>query len=278
MAIPIIPHAGPARLVLDAAAGGSCRLHAQAGADPWALLEGAAQAVAAAGAQVGGAMRGGMLVAVPEARWNSRLAVSEVTARVEPGPVFGALRSWAATVSDLQGELFACRVTIADTGPAEPADDPGGEPAFTPLAASARARRHGQSCGVVASGRYRFGADLPVLAGHFPGRPLLPGAYLLACAQDCLMRQQSLGGAEVQAPPASRAHQVADPGHGQSKSDLGRKHQALVPQRLAAARFLMPLVPPVEVRVLAVLGDGGRWRITIAGPGGVACTAELVLA
>jgi 3-hydroxymyristoyl/3-hydroxydecanoyl-(acyl carrier protein) dehydratase len=34
-----------------------------------------------------------------------------------------------------------------------------------------------------AEGCFRFAADLPVFSGHFPGNPLVPGVYILACAQ-----------------------------------------------------------------------------------------------
>jgi 3-hydroxyacyl-[acyl-carrier-protein] dehydratase len=65
---------------------------------------------------------------------------------------------------------------------------------------------------------YRIRADEPVLAGHFPGRPLWPGAYTIeGLAQTCallggLLGAASAGQAPVALPPAWQAAGAHAPG------------------------------------------------------------------
>ncbi len=63
-----------------------------------------------------------------------------------------------------------------------------------------------------ATGRFRFPADLPVFAGHFPAAPILPGVYHLAailvvCARACAQPQLRIAALRrvkwlLPAPPA----------------------------------------------------------------------------
>ena len=72
-------------------------------------------------------------------------------------------------------------------------------------------------------------ADHPSFAGHFPGRPILPGVVLLALAT------RALGEA------------------------LGRK---VPPCSIASAKFLRPVGPDTELRV-RLAESGTNWRFDI---------------
>lgn len=62
---------------------------------------------------------------------------------------------------------------------------------MNPRADAAASRLEVQGDNAAVSGRYRFVAALPVFAGHFPGRPLLPGVHQVACVVDAVA--QALG-------------------------------------------------------------------------------------
>ena len=49
-----------------------------------------------------------------------------------------------------------------------------------------------------ASGTARFSVDLPVLAGHFPGNPLIPGVHILALVAE-IARRSGVAVGQVQA-------------------------------------------------------------------------------
>jgi len=92
-----------------------------------------------------------------------------------------------------------------------------------------------------------FGAELPVFAGHFPGRPLVPGVLLIEAVR-CAME---------------RVH--------------GR---AFGIEAVPDARFLLPLLPGervvIEIAVTAVAG-GFRCRAELSGAPGRLAEFELML-
>ncbi len=57
-------------------------------------------------------------------------------------------------------------------------------PAHDVVAAVSAVLRAGEG----ASGMVHFPAELPVFAGHFPGKPLVPGVYLLAAVAEVARR------------------------------------------------------------------------------------------
>lgn len=81
--------------------------------------------------------------------------------------------------------------------------------------------------------RFTIATDHPSLAGHFPGRPLVPGVVLL-----------------------DRVLEAIEVAHG-----------ALGPLRLPQVKFLQPLLPGEEARVeLESVGAAGatpRWRFRV---------------
>lgn len=74
------------------------------------------------------------------------------------------------------------------------------------------------------SGRFRVSADHPALAGHFPGRPIVPGVVLL-----------------------EEVLRIA-----------GRDPAASHGVRIEAARFTAPVLPDQDVTVTCSVGPGGR--------------------
>jgi 3-hydroxyacyl-[acyl-carrier-protein] dehydratase len=62
-----------------------------------------------------------------------------------------------------------------------------------------------------ASGRAVFAPSLPVFAGHFPGRPLVPGVYLLAALAE-VARRCGVAGGEIRAIERAKWSAPAFPG------------------------------------------------------------------
>ena len=89
--------------------------------------------------------------------------------------------------------------------------------------------------------RFSIAHDDPCLAGHFPGRPLVPGVVLL---------ERVLAAAEAVAPLAA-------------------------PLRLPQVKFLRPLLPGHEAEV-RLEGAAPRWRFEVHGADGVLARGEVV--
>lgn len=85
-----------------------------------------------------------------------------------------------------------------------------------------------------------FAADHPAFAGHFPGRPIVPGVLLLDAAVAALARRD--GGA------------------------VGE---------IVSAKFLRPVAPgePLVLRLAAT--EGGKARFSIEGPHGTVAQGQL---
>lgn len=88
---------------------------------------------------------------------------------------------------------------------------------------------------------FRIPHDHPSLAGHFPGRPVVPGVVVL---------EQVVAAIEAM-------HGVA-------------------PVRLPQVKFLAPLLPGEEAEV-DIAGDGARWRFTVTRGAITIATGEVVV-
>ena len=85
---------------------------------------------------------------------------------------------------------------------------------------------------VVATVRIEIGADHPAFAGHFPGRPLLPGVALLAAVLEVAAAEPRFAAAIGTAP------------------------------RLAWVKFLAPVGPQASLAISLRLGDAALdWQV-----------------
>ncbi|HEY2558917.1 MAG TPA: 3-hydroxyacyl-ACP dehydratase [Caldimonas sp.] len=85
---------------------------------------------------------------------------------------------------------------------------------------------------VVASFRIEVGSDHPAFAGHFPGRPVLPGVALLAAVLEAAAGEPTLARAVGAAP------------------------------RLAVVKFLAPVEPGTSLAIAFRLGAGALdWQV-----------------
>ncbi|AKC86928.1 polyketide synthase dehydratase domain-containing protein [Pseudoxanthomonas suwonensis] len=88
--------------------------------------------------------------------------------------------------------------------------------------------------------RFVIPHDHPCLAGHFPGRPLVPGVVLL-----------------------ERVLEAIEAAHGVQG-----------PLRLPQVKFLRPLLPDREAQVV-LDGSAPRWRFEVLGADGVLARGEV---
>lgn len=91
---------------------------------------------------------------------------------------------------------------------------------------------------------FTIAADHPCLAGHFPGRPLVPGVVLL---EQVLRAVETRTGVDVGA------------------------------LRLPQVKFIAPLLPG-QTATVALEGQAPRWKFSVARDGEVLARGELVLA
>ena len=100
---------------------------------------------------------------------------------------------------------------------------------------------------IVATRRIEIGADHPAFAGHFPGRPVLPGVALLAAVLEAAFTEPRLAAAVGPAP------------------------------RLAWVKFLAPVGPHTALAISLGLGDAAiDWQVD--GPGGAVASGRIVRA
>lgn len=89
---------------------------------------------------------------------------------------------------------------------------------------------------------FRIPHDHPSLAGHFPGRPVVPGVVVLD----------------------------------QVVAAIEAMHGVARPVRLPQVKFLAPLLPG-EDATIDVAGDGGRWKFTVTRGATTIATGEIVV-
>ena len=100
---------------------------------------------------------------------------------------------------------------------------------------------------IVASSRIEIDADHPAFAGHFPGRPLLPGVALLAAVLEAAAAEPRLAAAVGAAP------------------------------RLAWVKFLAPVAPRTSLAISLRLGQTAiDWQVDAHGA--AAATGRIVRA
>ena len=87
-----------------------------------------------------------------------------------------------------------------------------------------------------------FPVDHPVFAGHFPGRPMVPGVLLLDAALHAL----------------AQATLAADPGTAPRPPTIWQ---------VASAKFLSPVLPGETLQLCLESTSPGRARFSIAGDG-----------
>jgi 3-hydroxymyristoyl/3-hydroxydecanoyl-(acyl carrier protein) dehydratase len=98
-----------------------------------------------------------------------------------------------------------------------------------------------------AQGLVRFAADLPVLAGHFPGHSLIPGVHLLAVVAE-VARRSGVARGSVRA--------------------------------IERAKWSAPAFPDQDLRISLssrVVDDGWRIDGEVSGPAGLCATCRLLL-
>jgi 3-hydroxyacyl-[acyl-carrier-protein] dehydratase len=89
---------------------------------------------------------------------------------------------------------------------------------------------------LVATARIEIGADHPAFAGHFPGRPLLPGVALLAAVLEAAAAEPAFAAAVGTSP------------------------------RLAWVKFLAPVGPRTSLTISLRLGDTAiDWQVDAHG-------------
>ncbi len=114
-------------------------------------------------------------------------------------------------------------------------------------AADARAAFLALATGDRPRGTFRFAAALPVFAGHFPGAPLVPGVYVLACVVETAARA-------LARPLAVRA--------------------------IERAKWTAPALPDQElVAEIGLTAQGDGWRLdgAVSGPAGSCATCRLIV-
>lgn len=87
-----------------------------------------------------------------------------------------------------------------------------------------------------------FAADHPAFAGHFPGRPIVPGALLLDAVLHAVTQASQTPGESLASGPAVHC-------------------------QIASAKFLSPVLPGETLTMSWSSTDKGQTRFDIAGSG-----------
>nr|MDP2191264.1 3-hydroxyacyl-ACP dehydratase [Rhodoferax sp.] len=89
---------------------------------------------------------------------------------------------------------------------------------------------------------FTIAADHPAFAGHFPGRPMVPGVLLLDAALHAAAQARQPPGERTASGPAMRC-------------------------QIASAKFLSPVQPGETLTISYTRTDKGQTRFVIAGGG-----------